>query len=75
MAIGIGSKVRFKDGDPPDVGIVLAIYSSGALRSAGVYCTEPYDENEVWASVKFPRFPVIQGWSYHRISFLIEVSD
>jgi hypothetical protein len=75
MAIGIGSKVRFKDGDPPDIGVVLDISSSSVLRAAGIYDAEPYDPNEIWAAVKFPRFPRVQGWTYHRISCLVEVSE
>ena len=74
MSIGIGSKVRFIDNDPPDVGIVLNIISSEALRLSGVY-NEPYYPSEICASVKFPRFPVTQGWTYHRISSLVEVTE
>jgi hypothetical protein len=70
MAIGISSKVKFRDGDPPDVGVVLNIASSSALSASGLYGSE--DPNEIFASVKFPRFPQVQGW--HRISCLVEVS-
>jgi|HubBroStandDraft_6_1064221.scaffolds.fasta_scaffold3784545_1 hypothetical protein len=72
MAIGINSKVKFRDGDPPDVGVVLNIATSSALSASGFYVGSQ-DPNEVFASVRFPRFPDVQGW--HRISSLSEVSD
>jgi hypothetical protein len=70
--IQLGSKVKFKDGDPPDIGEVISIMTSSALLSVGIFVGST-DPNEVFADVKFPRFP--QAWGWHRISILTEVSQ
>jgi hypothetical protein len=71
MAIQIGSSVQFIDGDPPDVGEVLDLWTSPT--------------GQVFAAVHFPRNPLPGGTGriyqgvpgklggYHRVSALIEV--
>jgi|HubBroStandDraft_6_1064221.scaffolds.fasta_scaffold2110238_2 hypothetical protein len=75
MAIQINSRVKFADGNPPDIGEVLNFWTSPIT-------------GEVLCAVHFARFPVpggLPGWTYqdssgrvagyHALAALVEVGD